>query len=61
MNSQPEPSTDPRSGPGSRDLLGHYQEFADAVGAALGADGISDMMRLVRITQAHVRLTRAVR
>jgi hypothetical protein len=76
MNSQEQTSTDPRSGPlGSRvgdprsqagqwtpaDLLSHYQVFADAVDAALGADGISDMMRLVRITQAHVRLSRAIR
>jgi hypothetical protein len=76
MNSQTEPSTDPRSGPlGSRavdprsqagqwtpaDLLDHHREFALAVGAALAAPGISDMMRLVRITVAHSRLVRAVR
>jgi hypothetical protein len=53
MNSQPEPNTDPRSGPlGSRagaprcragqwtsaDLLAHYQVFATTVEAALAAD-----------------------
>jgi hypothetical protein len=72
MNSQPEPNSqpvggrhgDPRHDNGqwtSADLLGHHQQFADAVDAALTAPDLSDMMRLVRITTAHSRLGRAVR
>jgi hypothetical protein len=41
--------------------LVHYEMFATTVDAALTVEGMSDMMRLLRITQAHVRLTKAVR
>jgi hypothetical protein len=57
------PARNPQPGqePGSRDPLVHYEMFAATVDAALTVDGMSDMMRLLRITQAHVRLTKAVR
>jgi hypothetical protein len=55
---------DPRCRAGqwtAADYLVHYQVFATTVDAALTVDDMSDMMRLLRITQAHVRLTRAIR
>jgi hypothetical protein len=76
MNSQEQPSTDPRSGPvGSRagdprcragqwtsaDLLAHYREFADSVEAALTVADLDDMARLARITVAHAQLTQDTR